>query len=367
MQTWPQPVKLTMTGPMFRYDRPQAGRYRQFWQFDVEAIGDPGPAIDAEIIELGRALLRAGRPGRDPGPAQLDRRPAVPPGVHRGIDRVLRAARGAAAGPRTRAPAQEPAAPARLEGPRAGRAERRRAADHRPAVRPVCRALRERPRAPRRPRRRLPDRTRAGPRPRLLHPDRVRVLRCPAARASSRRWVAADATTGWSSCSAAGRRPGSASGWASTGSCSPSRPPVAGRPSRPPIRRRSRSSSGRTRPRRRSGSGLRPTARGGHRGPGRPGPAQARQASRGGGPRPRPFRGDHRRRAGRRECPAARTSMPDRSSWWPSRTWPASWSVAIAPTATAAARTRPARSTGPPGPLAPQPDRRAGTTTIRRP
>ncbi len=53
MQTWPQPVKLSMTGPMFRYDRPQAGRYRQFWQFDVEAIGDPGPAVDAEIIELG--------------------------------------------------------------------------------------------------------------------------------------------------------------------------------------------------------------------------------------------------------------------------------------------------------------------------
>jgi histidyl-tRNA synthetase len=53
MQTWPQPVKLTSTGPIFRYDRPQAGRYRQFWQFDVEAIGDPGPAIDAEIVELG--------------------------------------------------------------------------------------------------------------------------------------------------------------------------------------------------------------------------------------------------------------------------------------------------------------------------
>src|SRR3954469_7533933 len=52
MHTWPQPVKLTMTGPMFRYDRPQAGRYRQFWQFDVEAIGDAGPAIDAEVIEL---------------------------------------------------------------------------------------------------------------------------------------------------------------------------------------------------------------------------------------------------------------------------------------------------------------------------
>jgi histidyl-tRNA synthetase len=58
MQTWPQPVKLTETGPMFRYDRPQAGRYRQFWQWDVEAIGDPGPAIDAEIIELGWRFYR---------------------------------------------------------------------------------------------------------------------------------------------------------------------------------------------------------------------------------------------------------------------------------------------------------------------
>jgi histidyl-tRNA synthetase len=53
MQTWPPPVKLALTGPMFRYDRPQAGRYRQFWQWDCEAIGDPGPAVDAEMIELG--------------------------------------------------------------------------------------------------------------------------------------------------------------------------------------------------------------------------------------------------------------------------------------------------------------------------
>src|SRR6478736_4291030 len=58
MQTWPQPVKLAMTGPMFRYDRPQAGRYRQFWQFDIEAIGDPGPAVDAEIVELGARFYR---------------------------------------------------------------------------------------------------------------------------------------------------------------------------------------------------------------------------------------------------------------------------------------------------------------------
>jgi histidyl-tRNA synthetase len=59
MRTWAQPVKLALTGPMFRYDRPQAGRYRQFWQFDVEVIGDPGPAIDAEIIELATAFFGA--------------------------------------------------------------------------------------------------------------------------------------------------------------------------------------------------------------------------------------------------------------------------------------------------------------------
>jgi histidyl-tRNA synthetase len=58
MQTLPQPVKLTFTGPMFRYDRPQAGRFRQFWQFDVEAIGDPGPAVDAELIELALRFYR---------------------------------------------------------------------------------------------------------------------------------------------------------------------------------------------------------------------------------------------------------------------------------------------------------------------
>ena len=59
MRTWSQPVRLSLTGPMFRYDRPQAGRYRQFWQFDVEAIGDAGPAIDAEIIELALAFFSA--------------------------------------------------------------------------------------------------------------------------------------------------------------------------------------------------------------------------------------------------------------------------------------------------------------------
>jgi len=62
MHTLPQPVKLSLYGTMFRYDRPQAGRYRQFWQWNVEAIGDPGPAVDAEVVELGRFYREVGLP-----------------------------------------------------------------------------------------------------------------------------------------------------------------------------------------------------------------------------------------------------------------------------------------------------------------
>ncbi|WHI58772.1 histidine--tRNA ligase [Mammaliicoccus lentus] len=47
-----QPVKLYYTGPMFRYERKQKGRYRQFVQFGVEAIGSENPAIDVEIIAM---------------------------------------------------------------------------------------------------------------------------------------------------------------------------------------------------------------------------------------------------------------------------------------------------------------------------
>ena len=53
MHNLPQPVRLFYLAPMFRYDRPQAGRYRQHHQFGCEAIGDPSPIIDAEIIEIG--------------------------------------------------------------------------------------------------------------------------------------------------------------------------------------------------------------------------------------------------------------------------------------------------------------------------
>lgn len=53
----PQPVKLFSVGPLFRYEHPQAGRYRQFHQFDLEAIGDSSPAIDAELIQIFYSIL----------------------------------------------------------------------------------------------------------------------------------------------------------------------------------------------------------------------------------------------------------------------------------------------------------------------
>jgi histidyl-tRNA synthetase len=54
----PQPQKLFTIGPMWRYDRPQKGRYREHWQLSVEAIGTDDPAVDAELIQLYTELLR---------------------------------------------------------------------------------------------------------------------------------------------------------------------------------------------------------------------------------------------------------------------------------------------------------------------
>lgn len=57
MKTWSQPVKLYYQGSCFRYDRPQAGRYRQFNTFGVEIIGDNDPLTDAALIFLGYRIF----------------------------------------------------------------------------------------------------------------------------------------------------------------------------------------------------------------------------------------------------------------------------------------------------------------------
>ena len=81
-----QPVRLYYLCPMFRYDRPQAGRFRQFHQFGVEAIGDGGATVDLEVIQLamhsmeqlglGGMTLVLNNIGDAQGPASLHRGPA---------------------------------------------------------------------------------------------------------------------------------------------------------------------------------------------------------------------------------------------------------------------------------------------------
>ncbi|KKT87720.1 MAG: Histidine-tRNA ligase [Parcubacteria group bacterium GW2011_GWB1_45_10] len=59
MDSWPQPVKLWTWGPLFRYENPQAGRYRQFWQADFEFLGSENPVTDAEVILLATKIVKA--------------------------------------------------------------------------------------------------------------------------------------------------------------------------------------------------------------------------------------------------------------------------------------------------------------------
>jgi len=58
MQNKPQPVKLYYCGPLFRHDKPQKGRYREFYTFGIEAIGSPKSIMDAMIIHMGILMLK---------------------------------------------------------------------------------------------------------------------------------------------------------------------------------------------------------------------------------------------------------------------------------------------------------------------
>ncbi|MFZ2053413.1 MAG: histidine--tRNA ligase [Candidatus Aminicenantales bacterium] len=54
----PDPMRYYFIGPMFRFDKPQKGRFRQFHQVDIEVFGEDDPAIDAEIVEMADHLLK---------------------------------------------------------------------------------------------------------------------------------------------------------------------------------------------------------------------------------------------------------------------------------------------------------------------
>lgn len=58
MRSLPQPVKLWYFGPFFRYERPQLGRFREFWQFGLEILGEKSPVLDAQIIQIFVTILK---------------------------------------------------------------------------------------------------------------------------------------------------------------------------------------------------------------------------------------------------------------------------------------------------------------------
>lgn len=57
MQNMPQPVMFYQYGPVFRHDKPQRGRYRQFWQFDLDCLGNDKSIMDALMIKAGMSIL----------------------------------------------------------------------------------------------------------------------------------------------------------------------------------------------------------------------------------------------------------------------------------------------------------------------
>ncbi len=84
MNTLPGDVKLYYMGPMFRRERPQKGRYRQFYQIGAEVLGQSdAPAIDAELIEMLVVFFRRVGLDRDDAVHQFDRRQELPAAICR--------------------------------------------------------------------------------------------------------------------------------------------------------------------------------------------------------------------------------------------------------------------------------------------
>ncbi len=118
---WQQhaPLKVATHGPLFRYERPQKGRYRQFHQIDAEMIGAGEPQADVELLAMADQLLRElGIRRRDAAPQHAGRR-RQPRSLARGAGRIFwRGARGTERG-FAGAAGEEPAADPRFAKTRA--------------------------------------------------------------------------------------------------------------------------------------------------------------------------------------------------------------------------------------------------------
>ncbi len=174
MHKLPQPVKLWYTGPMFRYERAQAGRYRQHAQIGAEAIGSDDPAVDAELIDvLAHLYARLRPPGvrlhlTSIGDARIARR--VRARAARRPARPRRVRRRAAGADR-----DQPDAGVRLGRSGDRRGHERRAEDGGPPLAGGRGALRGGAPPARRRGDRLPAGPAAGARARLLHAHGLRV------------------------------------------------------------------------------------------------------------------------------------------------------------------------------------------------
>ena len=284
MHKWPQPVKLWYYCPMFRYEKPQAGRYREHYQIGAEAIGSADPAVDAEVIALLAAIFaELGVEGVTLNMNSMGD-PHCRPAYVEKLREYLRGREAELCGDcRERIDAQ-PAAHVRLQGRVVPRGARRGAAHRRPPVPGLPRALRHGARAGARRRARAAASTSAScaawtttrARPSSSTPT------ASAPRAAS---AAAAATTASSSRSAARRRRAWASAAAS--SASPWRCASRSRPVDAPASTSSPSATRPAPPRSACAAAAAPRGRAGRAGPRRAQPERPAQAGR---PQRRPLR-----------------------------------------------------------------------------
>ena len=123
------PQKVFYTGPMFRYERPQKGRYRQFHQIDVEVLGSAEPLADAEVIACGWDILKAlGIAARRGAGDQYAGRPRQPRRLPRRAGRLFHRPPGRPVRGQPGPAGAQPAAHPRLQG-RGRPPHRRRRAD----------------------------------------------------------------------------------------------------------------------------------------------------------------------------------------------------------------------------------------------
>ena len=170
------PIRLFASGPMFRYERPQKGRLRQFHQIDVEILGAPEPLADVEVIALGaRILAELGLADHVVLELNSLGDPASRRAYRDASGRLSRSLPRRSVGGEPGSPRAQSAAHPGQQGPGRPRDPGRRPKSCELVEPELTRLLRAGPGRIGRAWHRVSDQSRAGARARLLHPHRVRV------------------------------------------------------------------------------------------------------------------------------------------------------------------------------------------------